>query len=555
MALTNFGAMIMTDLFKSSISLSLDSVVHGIGDAIVVADKDYRIYAANDNFAALYGLKPENILGKTAFDIYPDFHKSVFYEAISKAARTGEPSTSLGYSSNTQKWLVARCYKYDEKYYVMVVHNMTGNVNKNAYVSNYDTLTSLPNRFMFEEDMKKIGEFASKTTFILFDLKKFHIINETAGSAVGDMCLMETAARLKQSIHANDNLYRISADQFLIMSNSNASLEEKIKNLKKQFEKPFLINGKPLIMGSYLAVYRPENPERAQHALKYAQLAMNHAKKKKMSLVFFSPEMEKHDKTLEVAHAIKQALAENQFEMFYQPQADILNKKVCGAEALIRWKHPTLGFIPPDKFLPIAEDAGLMLDIDKWVFDRVLKDCRHFKKMGIDVPISINLSSAGFGDAELQKYILQQATFYKPNLCFEITETGFMDFEGSKDFINKLRENNFSIAIDDFGTGYCSLEYLLHYPSNYLKIDRKFVSNLYKIQKNQTIVANIIKLGQSLGICMIAEGVEDETEWMVLKNLNCDIIQGYHFSKPVCVEDFVSFCLKQGLSSMKSTII
>lgn len=554
----------MTDnVFVSYTNIELSDVLDKMGDAICVTDAHMNIHSANRAFAKMYGVKVEDVLGKNAFDIYPNFKKSVFYEVAQNTMGKGIPTTRVGYSANTQKWLVTRGFKYDENNYVLAVHEMSRDEERVGYMNKKDTLTSLGNRFAFEQDIKDLIRLEQNFGLLLIDLNRFHIVNETLGFHVGDMFLMEIASKMKQTIFAGNRLYRIGGDQFLLLNlQSELIFKEEIKNVLENFNSPIKYSDKEYLLqttSGYLFYNNFKEEIDSLSLLKNLELTLVEAKKRKIDLLEFDPSMDSRKNKLEMEKDLRKAIAENQLELFYQPQCDLITGKVCGAEALIRWQHPEKGFMSPADFLPLAEELNLMKDLDKWVFKRSLADNNDLVSNNISLSLSVNLSADSVSSHDMLEFFetsLKQNGMRHDMLTFEITETSVMnDVEKSKEVIASITKKGAKIAIDDFGTGYSSMEYLIKYPSDYLKIDREFIKEISNSKTHKIMVANIIKMGHSLGMTIVAEGVETQEEMDILKKMDCDIVQGYFYAKPMNFQKFKEFIATKGISSLKSAIV
>lgn len=529
----------------------IEFILEKIKEGFVIADKNFTFLAFNEVFLKLYGNIPaEQLLNKTAFDIYPNFTKSVFYETIEYTKKTGIPSTNLGFSHNTQKWIYIRCFKLDLDLYIMFISPVVEHSVKNSLLNNIDPLTSLPNRFAYENDILNLKNYTSNLSFILIDIKRFNIINQNFDFSTGDFCLMEIAARIKQSIDLNDKIYRISSDQFLVITNClQTDFSKKIQNIQQQFNFPFNLGNQEYFLSIYIGIYHHQAfLNNSINGLVYADLALKYAKKNQLSLVEYSEFLHKKNNLLAIEKEIRFAFENEEFEIYLQPQIDIINGKVCGAEALIRWNHPTKGLLTPNYFLHDLEELNYSEQLDSFVFFKVQE---YIQKYSINIPISINLNGKNIVNKDFQTKILESNL---QHIGFEITESNLLDIHKSTDFFNEIRKLKSFLSIDDFGTGYCSLEYLLHYSVDYLKIEKKFISYIDSNKKNQSIVTNIIKLGHSLNCAIIAEGVERKEELDFLKNHQCDIIQGYYYSKPLPIQEFLNYFLTKGISFFKSYI-
>ena len=288
----------------------------------------------------------------------------------------------------------------------------------------------------------------------------------------------------------------------------------------------------------------------------YAEQATLESKKNKQKYVKFLLEtISKQTNKLALFNEIKEGFLKQQFELFYQAQIDVESKKICGAEALIRWNHPTKGLVSPGIFLPIIEEFDLIEQLDRYVMIKSMADCLYFCNNGFDLPISINLSTKSLSNPKIFDLFslgLNRSQINPNLITIEITENSLIeDMETTQKIIAGFVSKGTKIAIDDFGSGYSSLGYLVRYPSNFLKIDKEFITNIHTSNNLKTIVSNLIKMSHSLGIKVIAEGVEVIGEAQVLKNMECDIIQGFLFAKPTNKNVLLDRLQKQGMIENK----
>lgn len=540
----------------------LDYIIDSIGDGIVVGDKDLNIFAVNSKFSSLYGLTPQQMIGKNAIELYPDFEKSVFYDVFQYTLKTGKPYSRVGYSLIVKTLMVIRCFKIDESSYCMTAHLLNNNnYNKTGHIPTYDTLTSLPNRFSFEEDVQQLILNKIKHSIIFLDVEKFQLFNDKFGTMFGDFLLMEIAARIKMNISNTSRLYRYNGDQFIVINTNVIDDVNEAVTLRKCFNEPFIVNGNKYTLNIktsstvYTGVDNKEEDFDSSDIVFQLEKAMNFAKIKKMAHVKYNPALIKDQSDiLDLAQDLKVAFINNEFEMLYQPQISGINEKVMGVEALIRWNHPRRGLVTPDKFLTVAEEYGLSKKLDKYVINQVFS--RYFQinsSVYQKFNISINLSPESISDKDIVEYICSEAEKHKVEnkyITIEITEGSIMNnVELSVTNIKKLKSCGFKIAIDDFGTGYSSLEYLLKYPADYLKIDKVFLKDIDKEMRNQDFLNNIIKFSKSLNMSIIAEGAETTSHVNLLKQMGCNFIQGYHYSKPLSLNDCKKYIKEKGIFS------
>lgn len=542
---------------------SFEELFNQAGDIFFVLNSNLDILGCNKNFALLYGSTPESLVGKNSRIIYPDFENSVFYESLIETVNTGYTSSRIGYSNNTKRWIAARVTKVDEDKFF--VYASTVIENKNSFISLHDALTSISNRFGLEESLDKKYKHHKQFTLFLIDILKFRTINETFGVSQGDMILMEFAARLKRYLGKDVHIYRYNADQFAIVIDTveEEEIKKVISNIQEIKKEHFLAQSNYITME--LAVgYCPVNifNNSFQDVISYAEIALIKAKKTKNKSAVKFDENEiclgnKHK--LIIANELKKALKESDsLVLHYQRQVDCIDKKICGAEALIRWNHPTKGFISPAQFLPVAEEFDLMFDLDKYVFIRAIKDIYILKKNGVDLPISINLSSSSLCNpkiVDLMKTVLSKIDIDPSLITIEITESAFIEEKlVSRQIVENIKKLGMNIALDDFCTGYSSMEYLLSYSADYLKIDREFIRKIDEDSQRKKIVKGLITMAQSLNMSVIAEGVETKEEASLLSSLNCNCIQGFFFGKPQRLEELLLDIKANGYSKGKGQI-
>ncbi len=536
-------------------NLNISTIINQVGDAFVVIDKNLTIKSYNENFQKFLPIEPttESLLNKTLTNIFPQFQQTIFYQTIINSIQTKKNRISAGSYrdyNNKKHSVIIRVYPQVDNLFYILIHKFDKQIKKELYVKQFDQLTDLENRFSYDQNIKNFIGSKNHLSFILIDLKHFNKFNVTYGYSTSDLILIEIANRLKKCISPQDYLYRMNGDQFLMVVNTH-KIEKILYKIDSQFNRKIIIENNSYSISKVMGIYQPltNQEESILDSLHCVEAALQAAKLKKLHHLFFNPNMLVKNRDLFILEAeILRAIREEEFEIYYQPKIDVKTEKIIGAETLIRWNHPIKGMISPGYFLPYSKELGLMSAIDQYVINQVLKNIAYYV-----VPISINLSGSTFSDPKEHEIILDKLSTisqYASLVNFEITENEFISIDKSLPFVENLKSNNFSIGIDDFGTGYCSLEYLLKYPCDYLKIERAFIHNIHLNKKNYSVVDNIIKLGHSLETYIIAEGVENKEELKVLKKLKCDVIQGYYYCKPVPFKDFVAYCQTQGIARL-----
>lgn len=417
----------------------------------------------------------------------------------------------------------------------------------------HDQLTGLANRRLFERSLKNSIRLAKKNkeTFALLflDLDRFKVINDTLGHYVGDSLLKEISTRLNSSLDSNCFISRQGGDEFAIIVkniNCDGMIEEICKKILCSLSRPILLNNHStyITCSIGIAIY-PDHGKNFETLMKHADAAMYCSKDAgKNTYEFYDCSIdEANSKKLLIEQELRNAIINNEFELYYQPQINMLTEKITGAEALIRWVHPVHGIISPADFIPIAEETGLIDNIGRWVLKTACNQAREWQDKGfMHFKIGINVSPHQFKQENFVLTVnktLETSNLSPQYLDLEITET--MAIENTTDAIGKLqslKKLGVKISIDDFGTGYTSLSYLTKFPIDTLKIDKSFVDNINNDTTSKTIVSSIIAVSKNLSINVIAEGVENKEQWEFLKSQNCPQIQGYLFSKPLSVDKF-----------------
>lgn len=418
----------------------------------------------------------------------------------------------------------------------------------------YDSLTGLPNRRYFEKILKNILAFnensykANKGIVLFLDLDNFKNINDTLGHDVGDKLLKIIANKLKEVLRKEDIISRFGGDEFLILQPNINTYEEAVESVNRIIDifKDLWILGehKLYITPSIGITVYPDDGEDVNIILRNADTAAYDAKfSGKNGYKFFKKSM--FDQVLrktEVEKALREAVKNNEFDLYYQPQVEVSTGRIVSLEALMRWKNPELGFVSPVEFIPIAEETGLIVDIGEWVIRAACKQNKEWKNKGYCYDtIAVNVSSLQLrqrGFVELVKNILKEIGLKPEFLELEITESVLMEsLEKSVEILNELRKIGVKTALDDFGTGYSSLNYLMKIPIDTLKIDKTFIDNVSTNYSQKSIIEGIIIIAHEMALDVVAEGVEVQEQLKILADKKCDKIQGYLFSKPYEAKD------------------
>ena len=415
------------------------------------------------------------------------------------------------------------------------------------YQANYDFLTKLPNRNNFQNEIQKWinSDKDKKLKFSLFyiDLDRFKRVNDSLGHTIGDKVLQMVAIRVKNLIDEKTFFARISGDEFTLLSRLTEEKEVRklVTKLIEVIEKPIVLSDNKLYISASIGISRyPENSVYYADLIQYADTSMFEAKLiGRGTYKFYADEMtHKVTETVLMETEMHRALDEHEFVLFYQPQIDIRTEDVSGIEVLVRWNHPTHGLLSPYKFILLAEETGMIISLDYYVLKKGMEQIVHWKKDGVVIPrISFNFSTKHLQEnifIDVMKNLMHETGCKAEWIELEITESHIMsNVEESVSILNSLRELGITIAIDDFGTGYSSLSYLKSLPTDKIKIDKSFIDNITEDEVDKTIIKAIIDIAYSIGLTVVAEGVETEEQRDYLYISGCNHIQGYFYYKPM----------------------
>lgn len=419
--------------------------------------------------------------------------------------------------------------------------------------AHYDSLTDLPNRNLcvdrLDHALSKAKRNSTHVPLLIVGLDHFVEVNDTLGHLAGDEVLCLAAQRMRELVRESDTLARLGSDEFAVViedMSDTVSVPVVTQKIIDSFKTPFIIDGVEVLVGASVGIsVFPQDSSTALGLLQKADTALQAAKSAGRSAVsVFTKEMDAVVQSrMSLRSDLSTALDNQEFHLVFQPIVDSSTGEIVSSEALLRWTHPEKGFIPPDVFIPIAEEAGYIEDIGLWVIDRSIEQLAQWRSTGHEnMKISINLSLRQIQLGLTARHIIDILSKHNvpaSHLTLEVTESMLADdVDQTKEWMLELTEVGVQFSIDDFGTGYSSLSYLLSLPVSTIKIDRCFVSNLLHGSKDQTLVSAIIALSQKLGFDVVAEGVEEEGELAKLLEYRCEYIQGYYFSKPLLPDDF-----------------
>lgn len=562
----------VTDYIKQNEKLELSSIAFdNVQEGIIICDKDKNIIAVNKALENILDYTKEDLIGLKPNLLKSGYHDKIFYKKMWN--NINEHGFWKGKVYDKKKngeivplWLNINLIKdkNGNTSHFIAVHTSLKEIietqERADFLAFHDSLTSLPNRIKLEEDLIYSIKNAARNElnlFVLFiDLDRFKIINDTLGHGIGDELLKIVSKRIKNMLRDTDILARMGGDEFIVVLDSSRNKKsagyvcEKILEIVKQtvvIEEHILNTSASIGVAMF-----PDDGTDMTTLIKHADSAMYYAKKLgKNNYQYYDKQLsvDVHDQ-LKIEQALKGVISRDELFLNYQPQYNLKTKKVVAFEALVRWIHPELGFISPDKFIKIAEDIGLIVEIGNFVFETACRDFVEFKKINKNLKyIAINISSIQFRDKNFLNDVLTVINKYgleSNEIELEVTERYIMEFSKNNMItIEKLRELGFRFSIDDFGTGYSSMSYLTKLPIDIIKVDKAFVDGTPDDNNNVQISKAIIALSKSLGYHVVAEGIENEKQEEFLLSLDCDIGQGYFFCKPLNFYDIVEFIKKK----------
>jgi diguanylate cyclase (GGDEF)-like protein len=410
-----------------------------------------------------------------------------------------------------------------------------------------DPLTTLPNRNLFHDRLTQLVALCqrSQVKFAVFmmDLDRFKEVNDTLGHPVGDLLLQQVASRLENILRKSDTIARMSddtvarlgGDEFAAIlptvdgDRAALTVAQKIQNA---MQRPFLIDGHTLAVDISIGiVIYPVHGSEGSTLLQRADIAMYQAKHNHQGFAIYDSKQDNHSLSqLTMVSDLRKAMEKEQLQLHYQPKIDMRTGALCGAEALVRWQHPERGFMPPDTFIPVAEQSGFIVPLTTWILNNAMRECARWHRLGIRIPVAVNLSVRNLHDAKITEQILSTLRDHGLDpgaLIVELTETAVMtDSARAYDILATLNREGIRVSVDDFGTGYSSLSNLKKLPVHEIKIDRSFVMDMKEDNNDAVIVRSTIDLAHNMNLRVTAEGVENRETWDLLCALGCDMAQG-----------------------------
>lgn len=537
----------------------LQNIKSAVDESSILAVTDQRgvITMVNDRFCHISKYSREELIGQNHRILNSGCHEKSFFKEMWRTIGFGE--IWRGEVCNRAKdgslyWVQTTIVPFlNDKgkpyQYISVRTDITAqkNLSEMTYIAHHDDLTGIANRRQLVKDLAYLTNEEKKPfSLLLFDVNRFKNINDGLGHHIGDLFLIEISRRLKELNDATTTFYRLSGDEFIGIIKEPRELDNLANKLQQLFKHRFNINKHRFYASiSIGAAHYPQHGNTPEEIMKCADTAMYTSKEsnnKKYS-VYKEQQTFTRDQMLKLETKLHDAIDLKLFELHYQPKINLQTDKMEGMEALIRWYDDELGYISPDQFIPFAEEYGLISEISNWVIAEAGKQVTQWnKQFNLNLRVAVNISPSHLAEIEFIEKLVEilRDNNISPNVLeIEITEVSLLDQTPHlMDQIKKLKDMGIVISIDDFGTGYSSLSYLKMFPIDVLKIDRSFIHKMNAKKEDVAMVSAIISLARALKLQVVAEGVEEHEDLKLLKDLSCEFVQGYYYSKPLSVTDF-----------------
>ncbi|MEO8384373.1 MAG: PAS domain-containing protein [Betaproteobacteria bacterium] len=542
--------------------------------AVIEWDADFHVRRWSPQAEKIFGWTESAVIGKSFRDwrFLVEDDDLQFSTANMRLMEPGHPRTTSLHQNYRDDGRIIWCEWYNsslrnEAGEIISVLSLAQDVTTRVlaeerliYQATHDGLTNLPNRTMLQERMQQAIARARRggmrVAALFIDLDRFKEVNDTLGHRIGDELLREIAERLKRTLRESDFLVRLSGDEFMVVLEQLSDLEPPrmvANKILDEIRQPTSVEGHEIYVSASIGISLfPDDAKDVESLLKNSDMAMYRAKELgKNAYQFFTAELAAQGTAMRLLeNSLRSALLRNEFELYYQPKVDMRSNLIVGAEALLRWHHPTRGMVLPGEFVQLAEEAGLMHEIGNWVLDVAFGQLRRWRENGHGyMRLAINVAAVQFRAVHLierMKDRLSREKCSPDSIEIEITETGMLrDPDGVGRVLRALRTLGIRVAIDDFGTGYSSLSHLKRFPIDTIKIDKTFVDDILRDREDAAIVSAVIAMARALDLDVIAEGVETEEQRAFLAARGCDAYQGYLFSKAVPIAEFDSMLTRQ----------
>jgi diguanylate cyclase (GGDEF)-like protein/PAS domain S-box-containing protein len=525
-------------------------------DTMVTFNDKGKVLTVNPAVKKMFGYNVNELLESDLWILVPSFFheglKSIHdstgslkeFKAIRKDRSTFPAEIQIG-STYLEESLIYACTIRD-------VSERKQQMAALEYQALHDGLTGLPNRALLNNQIEQYIHARTddqSMALLIIDLDNFKSINDTLGHYHGDLLLQKVGERLKNILSPTETIARLGGDEFAILL-PNKNREEgilKAQQILESLKKPFSLEGHLLTIAPSIGITLfPDHGNDVVNLIRRADVAMYLAKRTGQGFVVFSHEQEESNMAcLMLMGELQDAIDHDGLMLYYQPKVDLKSGRLLDVEALVRWNHPQQGFIPPDQFIPLAENMGLIKPLTQWVLNEALRQCHLWNQVGLNIRVAVNLSVRNLQDLQLPNQVdklLKQWMVKPENLVLEITESFLIsDPIRAMDVLSRLNDLGVGLSIDDFGTGYSSLAYLKKLPVHEIKVDKSFVMDMVNDKNDAMIVRSIVNLAHNLGLKVVAEGVESQEIWDMLADLGCDAAQGYYMSRPIPPNEFISW--------------
>jgi diguanylate cyclase (GGDEF)-like protein/PAS domain S-box-containing protein len=540
------------------------NVFENSGEAIVIMDAMTRIVSVNRAFTRMTGYLEEEVLGSTPAMLTSDLHDGDFYRHLWYCLREtgywqGEIWSRRKSGEVYPEWLgisTLHGTNHAVTHYVAISSDIGERKASEArieFLAHHDPLTDLPNRLLLKDRLEQAishgDRMGTKVALLFVDLDRFKTINDSLGHPVGDRLLQEASRRLRDCIRDMDTVSRQGGDEFLVVLtelSDDDSITRIAEDILAALAVPFFLDGHEVaISGSIGVAVFPEDGRDFDSLQKKADIAMYHAKEAGRNAFRYYTERMNIDalERLDLQNRLRRGSEQGEFILYYQPVIDLASGRIVGAEALVRWNSQDLGLVTPERFISIAEDSGLIVQLGEWVLREACGELRAWHDAGhTQLSMAVNLSAIQFRRGSVEESVVHALNAAGANpaaLELELTESILL--QGTEHVlasVRKLKSLGVRLSLDDFGTGYSSLAYLKRFAIDKLKIDQSFVRNLPTDPDNAAIVRAIIQMAKSLNLAVLAEGVESDAAAEYLRHLNCDYAQGFHFGRPMQAREF-----------------
>jgi diguanylate cyclase (GGDEF)-like protein/PAS domain S-box-containing protein len=566
------------DALQKSVE-DIHAVLDNVADGVMTTDERGFIESFNRAAQRLFGYPTGEVLGREAKLLMAEPYQGEFTGFLTSHMRPGRDPAST--SGSREMWgrrkdgstfpiefRATEMLLSGERRFVGILRDISDErAQREAleYQALHDVLTGLPNRTLLNDRLRQAiltGQRERKSiTLLVMDMNGFKEVNDTLGHDVGDQLLQQVALRLESLLRGSDTMARLGGDEFAVLPSGETGSEGGVVTAKKilaALERPFTIADRSINTSASIGIaVHPDHGQDAQTLLRHADVAMYIAKRARRGYAVYAPRQDGHDAArLELTGELRHAIGHEELVLHFQPKIDLRIGKTIGVEALVRWRHPKRGLMPPDQFIPAAEETELIRPLTRWVLNRAVRQCRLWLESGLEVDVAVNLSAQNLLEADLPAAIKDLLDTWRVDpgrLKVELTESSLMAASAIEALMH-LGEMGVDLALDDFGTGFSSLSHLKRLPVREIKIDKSFTAGMLG-QEGASLVRPIVELGHTMGLKVVAEGVEDQRTLEGLQALGCDSAQGFYLCAPILAADLTTWMQQSawGLAARNAT--